>query len=109
MTTAEATEPKIAEDWEKRLRLKTGEVCKILSCSDEHLRDWEKVCPRLFAPVCRQKNGNIYRPQQVKIMADVMDRLMNPETGVELWERTQSVNTDDMYRDAGDKTRGVRK
>ncbi len=109
MSEAEAVEIRIADDWEKRLRLKTQKVCEILSCSDEHLRGWEKTCPRLFAPVCRQKNGNIYRPQQVRIMADVMDGLMEPATGVDLWERTKGENTDGIYRDAGDKTRGARK
>ncbi len=50
MDEAGTVEAKIAGGWEARLRLKTMDVCAILSCSDEHLRDWEKTCPRLFAP-----------------------------------------------------------
>lgn len=73
---------------ESRLRLKTKDVCLILSCNEKTLRNWEKVCPKLFCPVLRQKNGNVYRPKQVRIMAEVMDDLMEPETGAELWERT---------------------
>ena len=91
------------------LRVKTKVVCRVLSCDEKTLRNWEKKCPRLFSPVFRQKNGNIYRPKQVRIMADVMDGLIDPEQGAELWERTQAVNTDDIYRDAGDKSRGPRK
>lgn len=109
MSEAEAVAMRVADDWERRLRLKTADVCAILSCSDEHLRDWEKKCPKLFAPVLRQRAGNIYRAKQVRIMAEVMDRFLEPETGAELWERTQSVNRDDIFRSAGDTTRGARK
>ena len=104
--TMEAVAPMV-DDY--LLRVKTKVVCRVLSCDEKTLRNWEKVCPRLFSPVLRQKNGNIYRPKQVRIMADVMDGLMDPETGAELWERTQAVNTDDIYRDAGDKTRETRR
>lgn len=107
MSEAQVLETKVAGEWEKRLRLKTMEVCDILSCTDTTLRNWEKVCPELFSPVLRQKNGNIYRPKQVRIMADVMDYLIDAETGAALWKRTQAVNTNEIYRDAGDKTRGT--
>lgn len=92
-----------------RLRIKTRAVCKILSCDEKTLRNWEKICPGLFSPVLRQRNGNIYRPKQIRIMADVMDKLIPPEVGLELWERTKAVDEDAIYRDAGDKTRGSKK
>lgn len=92
-----------------RIRVKTKVVCWMLSCDESTLRDWKKKCPRLFSPVRSQKNGNIYRLKQVKIMADVMDGTRTPEDGAELWERTKAVDENDIYRDAGDKSRGARK
>lgn len=109
MSRAGTMEASATELDANRLRVKTKVVCRVLSCDEKTLRNWEKVCPRLFCPVLRQKNGNIYRPKQVRIMADVMDGLMDADTGAELWERTLAVNADDIYRDAGDRSRGARK
>lgn len=94
---------------EPPIRLRTGAVLRLLGCSRTTLWDWEKRCPKLFAPVARSQRGNIYRLQQVKIMAEVMDGLMSEKDGIELWERTKTENTNDIYRDAGDKSRGARK
>ena len=71
----------------KRLRFKTRMVTEILSCNQKTLWNWERMCPRLFTPVLRQHNGNIYRWQQIRIMAEVMDGLIDPETGAELSAR----------------------
>lgn len=96
-------------DIDAYIRIKTPVVLEMLSCDKATLRKWRIKCPKLFAPVLCQRNGNIYRKQQVKIMIDVMDGLKTPEAGAELWERTMKVNDDVMYRDAGDTSRGARK
>jgi hypothetical protein len=76
--TAAPKSPVDAKD-DDRHRINTKEVCRLLSCKRVTLNLLGKKHPRLFAPICRNVNGNIYHPKQVRIMARVMNCRMDPD------------------------------